>query len=162
VIQDLSTRLDHPGQTSAVAKLNAGILGETGAKHPFELKAAQFNRASETYYRQTLLKQHIAEAWQVLDGDMAQRDFRKALIETGLADQISQELGVENPEQLLAKAKAGLNDNGLSSFEIMALINLVLLSIQVSGARAGHAINQPQAGDGNLGHQPSIYHAAQR
>lgn len=159
VMRDLPARLRRPGSRSALDRLSKGVLDQAGARDPFDLEAEDFNAASEEYYRGALLAEHIKEAWQVLDDDFKRRDYRKALIETGLASWIKRECGLDRPEALPRKARAGLRAAGLNGREIMALINLAVLSIHLGGRRAEAAINQTNPGDKANDKQPSVHKA---
>ncbi len=68
-IDDLQRRLDHPQEYSAAARLQKGIMDETGASDPMRLSGEEFNTAAETYYRETLRKKQISQALQVLKHD---------------------------------------------------------------------------------------------
>lgn len=65
-IDGLSRRLESWNECSAAGRLIRGILNETGALSPMELPGDEFNAAAERYYRDTLRKQHMEEAFAYL------------------------------------------------------------------------------------------------
>lgn len=70
-IDDLAVRLDAPETHSVAGKLTSGILNKTGIGSPLHLKAEEFNREAEKYYRHELRKQHIIEAIDILAEEIA-------------------------------------------------------------------------------------------
>jgi len=71
VLDDLEERLADPDEHSALSRLRTGVLNHMGLKDPFRAAAAEFNRAAEEFYRQGLRRRQIAEAFGVLEDDLA-------------------------------------------------------------------------------------------
>ncbi|MHB8771548.1 MAG: hypothetical protein ACYC7J_11155 [Syntrophales bacterium] len=69
-IADLGNRLEDPDRHSALGKLTGAILAEDGPVSPLMMKAEDFNRAAEAYYRNDLRKAHIREGFQCLEADL--------------------------------------------------------------------------------------------
>jgi hypothetical protein len=65
-IEDLSRRVESWSQYSAMGRLTRGVLNQAGARSPLELSAVEFNAAAERYYRETLKKRHMEEAFDHL------------------------------------------------------------------------------------------------
>ena len=69
VLPDLRRRLeDH--KAGAAGRLERGILDQAGVRSPFELPADEFNQAAESWYRDTLRRQHLEEALDFLAEDV--------------------------------------------------------------------------------------------
>ena len=66
-LRRLKERLADPERRSAAGKLKAAILEEAGVLSPKSLSGHDFNLAAEQYYRNTLRRHHLGEAWQVLE-----------------------------------------------------------------------------------------------
>lgn len=64
-LADLKQRLSQAG-ASAADRLTAAILQEACARSPLQIPAADFNAAAERYYRHTLRRRHVEEAFEFL------------------------------------------------------------------------------------------------
>jgi hypothetical protein len=62
-IENLYRRVDSWTQYSAAGKITKEIMNETGVKSPNELSGNEFNAAAERFYRDTLRKRHMEEAF---------------------------------------------------------------------------------------------------
>jgi hypothetical protein len=71
---DLEARLDEPSQLSAAGKLTRGILGGKQIS-PMQLRAEEFNLQAERYYRDTLRRRHLDEAFAFLREDLRALKF---------------------------------------------------------------------------------------
>jgi hypothetical protein len=65
-IDNLFRRVDAWGDCAAASRLTRGILNEAGALSPMELTGDEFNDAAEKFYRETLRKQHMEEAFELV------------------------------------------------------------------------------------------------
>jgi hypothetical protein len=87
-ISDLEARLNDPAQLSAAGKLTRGIL-DGKQSSPMRLRAEEFNLQAERYYRDTLRRRHLAEAFAFLREDLHAQAFDSepgdALQESGAA-----------------------------------------------------------------------------
>ena len=70
LLSELRRRLDRPEEESTAGRLTRGILDRLGAKHPLKVKAEDFNRAAEGYYREELRRRHLHEALSFLREDL--------------------------------------------------------------------------------------------
>lgn len=73
-LADLARRLDRGAGAAADEKLTAGILGEAGARDPFQLSARDFNRAAETHYRNAVRRRRLEEGLDELEADCRNLD----------------------------------------------------------------------------------------
>lgn len=87
-LSDLEARLNDPAQHSAAGKLTRGIL-DGKQSSPMRLRAEEFNLQAERYYRDTLRRRHLAEAFAFLREDLQALAFDSehgdALQESGAA-----------------------------------------------------------------------------
>src|SRR5262245_62861040 len=77
-LADLKARLDDPANHSAAGKLARGILENVDLRSPMQMKAEEFNLQAERYYRDTLRRRHIAEAFEFLIDDLRVVEKRAA------------------------------------------------------------------------------------
>ncbi|MGE3164843.1 MAG: hypothetical protein AB7O52_08050 [Planctomycetota bacterium] len=124
-IADLEERLIDPERT-ALGKLLHGILGDGGAKRPIDLKAGEFNRQAEKYYRVDLRRQHMAEAldlWeQEVDGILRHRSdprVREALREI---------VGTESPSEFVRRHRSEVIADTANREALRRLLLLIVLS----------------------------------
>src|SRR5262245_66154090 len=75
-LADLKARLDDPANHSAAGKLARGILENVDLRSPMQMKAEEFNLQAERYYRDTLRRRHIAEAFEFLINDLRVQEKR--------------------------------------------------------------------------------------
>jgi hypothetical protein len=126
VVGDLENRIENPGMCSAAAQMTTGILQGTGSLSPMHLGAGDFNRAAESYYRDTLRRQHIQEGLDVVErecgGVDCGDDVRHAL------RAIMGDLGVEG---FLASVRQGFVRDDLTEDDFRRLIRLILLAVHV-------------------------------
>jgi hypothetical protein len=69
-MDDLEKRLEEPDRYSALGKLTRGILAKAKAASPMKMKADDFNRAAEDFYREELRQSHTLEGIQHLEEDL--------------------------------------------------------------------------------------------
>ena len=125
-IEDLTTRLAD-SQHSASGRLTQGILEEVGTRSPLKMRAEDFNRASESYYRRTLSRAHLEEALRLLERDLEP-------IQRG-GPQVSREAGAALQElfqggdacRFVAQARSQLS-RGLDDHQVEQLVSLTLLA----------------------------------
>lgn len=126
---DLRRRLVEPDRYSAAGKLTLGILNEVNAKAPMKVRAEEFNRGAERYYRGPLRRRHMEEGlmflredFRALDDGAAKGDAatRRQLAALGLAD---------GAEALLDSVTADLLADRLDGEGLRRLINVTLLSV---------------------------------
>ena len=67
---DLERRLEDPDQYSTLGKLTRAILEKGNASSPMKMKANDFNRVAESFYRDDLRKSHFMEGFRFLGEDL--------------------------------------------------------------------------------------------
>jgi hypothetical protein len=132
-IADLKARLDDAANAGAAGKLARGILesaGESaGLRSPMRMKAEEFNLQAERYYRDTLRRRHIAEAFEFLIDDLRVVEKRAAQdagdARNALRDCLNGRGAAKTAERLRPRIVA----DDATEDELRELINLTLLSI---------------------------------
>lgn len=149
MIEDLRLRLTHPETHSATGKLTQGILNRLGARTPLKVKATEFNRAAELYYREDLSKRHLCEALSFLEQDLQRmnRPVPRNSPLTGI---------LEHPKTFFAEAWRELTTGSESSATVVALLNLMLLNFS---RQADAAQEQPAESVVDYANHSSIHRA---
>ena len=155
-IADLKRRLTEPDLYSAAGKLTRGILNEVNARAPMQVKAEEFNRGAERYYRGALRRRHMEEGLTFLREDFRKLDRLAAAGDEstrGVLDRLGLQWGAE---ALLDAVGADLLADRLEGDGLKRLINLTLLSIGRDGEEAGLVTGR---GEGDAEHAAPIYRA---
>jgi len=128
-IADLEARLTDPQNRSVAGRLTSGILGKLNATAPMRVKADDFNRGAERYYRTGLRLKHMEEALTNLEEDL--RDLERAAREgNGPERSLLHALGGEQGAAAhLAGARKDLLAERLDAGSLRHLINLTLLTV---------------------------------
>jgi hypothetical protein len=132
-VADLKARLDDPANTGAAGKLARGILesaGEsTGLRSPMRMKAEDFNLQAERYYRDTLRRRHIAEAFEFLIDDLRAIEKRAAQDAGDVGNALRDCLNGRGAAKTAERLRSRIVTDDATEDELRALINLTLLSI---------------------------------
>lgn len=155
-LDDLERRLIDPERHSAGSRLASGILAEMNASSPLKLKARDFNCGAERYYRTTLRKRHLREAYGFLV-DTGRLIDREALpTDSSLAPALRSILKGQGCVTFLNQAREDLLDERADTETLQRLINLILLSVYFDEKRAGLAEHTSRS---NQEHATSIHRA---
>ena len=68
-MEELMLRLEQPERYSATGKLTGGVLRSMNVKSPMDVRARDFNRGAERFYRSELRRRHTLEAFAFLEED---------------------------------------------------------------------------------------------
>ncbi|MGH9843126.1 MAG: hypothetical protein ACREEM_30680 [Blastocatellia bacterium] len=131
-IRDLQARLHDSAGQSAAGKLTRGILAGSGRRspaRPMEMKAEEFNRRAETYYRGPLRERHLAEAFRFLIEDLRALELIETSFDDDLRQTLHQLLGGRSATEIAEEAQRAIVSGQADEAEIGMLINLTLLSI---------------------------------
>lgn len=141
VIDDLEARVRAPGHHAAAARLNRDILGEAGARRPFDVRARDYNAAAERHYRGHLKRRHLVQALDDLDAELAgpAGDARLARAVDGI-------LGGETPRAFLRKCRPAVLDGELPEAHLLKLLQVLLVGIHRDAARARSPVDSQPAG----------------
>jgi hypothetical protein len=124
LLADLKLRITRPEAHSAAGRLTRGILDQLGARHPHKVRATEFNRAAEHYYRDELNRRHLREALSFLEQDL----YR---LPPGLVTDAPLARLLENRSAIFSGAELELS-TGVESMEtVSTLLNLMLLNFSM-------------------------------
>jgi len=128
-LNDLEKRLAEPEQFTAAGRLTAGILDEVNARSPMSLKSREFNIGAERYYRGTLRKRHMEEAFGFLEDECRRLDQESS----GLDDEVRKALLFTLQGQGAARFLASIKEDVLlekaDANNLQRLMNLILLTV---------------------------------
>ena len=135
-LADLELRLTEPESHSAAGKLTRGILGELNASVPMRVRADDFNRGAERYYRGGLRQRHMEEGLAILEQDF--RDLDRAAQQGGAQERgVLHALGEQGgAASFLSGVRGDLLSEQLDAGNLRRLINLTLLTINRDRAAA--------------------------
>ena len=155
-IADLELRLIDPENRSASGKLTRGILGELNAAAPMRVKADDFNRGAERYYRGRLRQRHMEEGLAILEQDF--RDLDRAAerggeLERDLLHALGEQGGATG---YLESVRGDLLSEGLDAVNLRRLINLALLTVKRDQAAAETLL---QRRNSDADHTAPVYRA---
>ncbi|HJV67413.1 MAG TPA: hypothetical protein VJ550_16880 [Geomonas sp.] len=154
-ISDLRQRLAVPEGFSAEGKLTRGILEEVNAKTPMKVKADEFNRGAERYYRGTLRRRHLEEGVRFLRQDFRDLDACAAAGDTSVRGMLHALGAPEGARQFLDTVAIDFLADRLEGEGLLRLMNLTLLSI----ARDAGISSQCKEGDIDAAHAAPVYRA---
>ncbi len=145
-IEDLALRIDSFETHSASARLTRGILDESGARSAMNLTGDAFNSAAEKYYRHTLCRRHMNEAFEHLAEDIRRIDNGAH----GMGDDFKKALRFVLSEEEAAKAvatwKEKLMEKSASAGDLQRFIFFLLLVIDAGRVRAHLPRSEAQNG----------------
>ncbi len=127
-LDDLEERLHDP-RHSALGRLTNGILGELNAASPLEVDSRDFNCAAERYYRTTLRRRHMAEAFGFLEDSCRLMELDAARGDSGLRQALGTILGERPSGDLLRRARRDLLEEQGDTATLIQAMNLLLLSV---------------------------------
>ncbi len=137
VIEDMESRVRAPQTYSAAARLNKDILAEAGARHPFAVRASEYNAAAERYYRGALKRRYLEQALDVFEADLSAFETENRT-DQSLRRALGAILGDETPLAFLRKRRAAVLVADLPEAELLKLLRLLLVSIHRDASQAGN------------------------
>ena len=129
-IDDLALRLEHPDSHATAGRLTNAILGIAGAKSPLHVKAHEFNRAAERFYRDDLKMCHIKEAFRMLEEEVKGIDAVCRNDTQAIRNALKVTLKNQDASQFVNIVKRGVVDEDISTEDLMRLINLIVLTVE--------------------------------
>lgn len=146
MIENLVLRIESFQTHSAAARLTRGILDEAGTRSALDLKGNAFNSAAEKYYRHTLCRRHMNEAFEHLAEDIRRIDNGAH----GMGDDFKRALRFVLPEGEATKAveswKRQLMTKSASADDLRKFIFLLLIVIDAGRVRARLPRSDEQTG----------------
>lgn len=129
MLDDLGLRLDFPGECATSGRLTKGILEQVNATHPMKVEAGEFNRAAETYYRETLAQKLFEESLDYFVRDLERLDRVAYLKEPSIRAALDHAAGAQGAGAFLDRIRADLLDDRLDLETMRKLIYLVIFTI---------------------------------
>ncbi|HJV35976.1 MAG TPA: hypothetical protein VJ604_12945, partial [Geomonas sp.] len=154
-IADLRQRLCEPERFSAEGKLTRGILNEVNARAPMKVKADEFNRGAERYYRGALRKHHMEEGVNFLREDFRDVDARAAAGDPQMRGALYELGAPAGARAFLDTVAADLLADRLEGEGLRRLMNLTLLSI----VNDAGTVTESKEGDTDAVHAAPVYRA---
>ncbi len=142
-VRDLNNRLEDP-RLSAQGVLTTEILETLGESNPLNVHARDFNFAAEKYYRDTLRRHYMAEAFRFLQEDFRDMVSGPRLFGNAFFEALQLSVGSDRVEDFLPYIKLQVMDETADAAQLERLINLVLLAASVEMAEAGDISNEVQ------------------
>jgi hypothetical protein len=153
-LADLEHRIDDWNDGSAAARLTQGILAEIGAKSPMAIPSQEFDAGAEKYYRHSLRKKHMAEAFDRLLSD-ARRLDTASIGDGGLFRQaLKQVTGNLTAARFLEIQKPAVMHGRASARELRNIICLLILIIHGGAIRGRDGYLRQQSMQNGTGADP--------
>lgn len=126
LLDDLERRLFEPHQYAASGRLIAAI----GGGNPLKQSALDFNRAAETYYKESQRRLHMGQALGRLENDLHRLESCSASGTIPLRQNLGKIMLGRPVQPFFQAIKADLLNDNLGIQPLMRLLNLMLLSEQ--------------------------------
>jgi hypothetical protein len=108
----------------AHARTVSALMEDSGGGDPMRLRAREFNRRAEHYYRETLRQAHLREACAQLREDVQELEKQQ---NSELGALVRHGVRVQDPIRFLDGIAERLVNDGLSIQELTTVLNLLLL-----------------------------------
>jgi hypothetical protein len=126
---DLRDRLaPGPDSRGATQRLNRAITSAAGVRSPLTLAAAEFNREAERHYRDTLRREHLGQALDLLVEDFRGRHDRSLAQRPELRASLAALVGDRSPAEFVHSRRHDLLADAASVETLRTLIHLLLAS----------------------------------
>ncbi len=142
-VSDLTERIDAPEKSAAWSKLSAGMMADSRKSKPMQMRSHSYNELAESYYRETLHRNHMAEAFAMLRDDMRTLKQLGGTLYSEVQQTVYDLLGTRTPRQFLAEIESRFAHNNLTPAEWETLIHLLLLAEHVDAATQDAKANIP-------------------
>ncbi|HUH65052.1 MAG TPA: hypothetical protein VLZ07_01350 [Syntrophales bacterium] len=134
-MEDLNLRLTDYENHSTVGRLTKAVIEKAGAKSPLNMKAAEFNRAAEGFYRNELKVCHLEEAFRFLEEDMPNIEAVFPGDQRSIRSALQYALNGQDAAQFVSISSQKAIGEEISTSDLVRLINLTLISVHCDGIR---------------------------
>lgn len=135
-LNDLEMRINEPALHSAAGRLTSGILAEVGASSPLRVNAREFNTGAERYYRTTLRRRHMDEAFGFMAQDCSALDREQAPLDESHRKALRVILQGQEAFRFVAAAKEDVLHERADIPTLQRLMNLILLKVSIDEVAA--------------------------
>lgn len=136
---DLERRLEDPDQYSTLGKLSRAILEKGNASSPMKMKANDFNRVAESFYRDDLRKSHFMEGFRFLGEDLRRIGKTADGEDNAMRSELKSLLKEQDGSSFIRNVRQDVVDEKAPSELLQNLISLLLLTVLSDQRRAEHA-----------------------
>ena len=140
-LDDLALRLESPEDGSAAGRLTRGILCKAGSRSALAMEARDFNLSAESYYRDDLRRQHMAEALGLLAEDL--RALDRLTGDGGQAAALRSVAGENGAAGFLAAVREDVVHERVGLAELRRLIALLVISVHHDAQEAEAELHDP-------------------
>ncbi len=137
-MNDLEKRLYEPAGHSAAGRITAGILNEVNASSPLRTNAREFNSGAERYYRTTLRRQHLEEAFGFMIQECRMLDREQGRLDEALRKDLRAILQGRDAAGFVEAAKDDVLNEQADIPTLQRLMNLVLLKVHHDEIMSAH------------------------
>jgi len=92
-VRDLKKRVESPAGNRVSDRMVSAILKKESVKRALDMRAEEFNQASERYLRDDLRKRHMAEGMKILEEEIQQLDLWASFRDPGCMEMLASILG---------------------------------------------------------------------
>jgi len=129
-MDDLALRLEYPDTHATAGRLTHEILRIAEANSPLHVKANDFNKAAEEFYRDDLKMRHIKEAFRSLINEMKSIEAVNRKDKQALRSVLNFTLKNQDASQFITIAARKVMSEDISTDDLVRLINLILISVE--------------------------------
>ena len=137
-MNDLEIRINEPDLYSAAGRLTKGILNEVNASSPLRVNAREFNSGAECYYRTTLRRQHLEEAFGFLIDDCSMLDLEQASLDETKRKALRAILQGQDAARTVVATKDDVIHERADIPTLQRLMNLVLFKVHLDEVADAH------------------------
>ena len=116
-------------------------MGTSKTPDPMDMKAAEFNRATEAYYRQSLRLRHTEEALSVLEQSLGCAVTHAGFRDSGLRETLNRVLDGTACLDFVRSVTKDVVSETASEENLIRLIDLVLIVIHQAGIQSSRGRN---------------------
>ncbi|MDK9716576.1 MAG: hypothetical protein OEL57_01560 [Trichlorobacter sp.] len=144
-IADLACRLREPEQYAASGRLTGGILEQLGSRSALNTEARDFNSGAEEYYRTTLRRHQMAEAFELLQGECRLLDQQVAELDEPLRKALLLVLQGQGADQCMTLIRQDILQEKADIPTLQRLMNLLLVKVHHDQQQTMTGRSEPDA-----------------
>jgi len=144
-MNDIEQRLREPEQYAASGRLTGGILEQLGSRSALKTEAHDFNTGAEEYYRTTLRKQQMAEAFDLLQGECCLLDQQAAELDEPLRKALLLTLQGQGADQFMTLIRQDVLQEQADIPTLQRLMNLLLVKVHHDQQKTMTGRSEPDA-----------------
>jgi hypothetical protein len=158
-LNDLEMRINEPALHSAAGRLTTGILDEVNATSPLRVDANEFNVGAERYYRTTLRRRHLEEAFGFIEEDCSALDREQGSLDEVQRKALRVILQGQDAARFVETAKGDVLNERAEISTLKRLMNLILFKVNHDDVAVARSSNNQRS---NLDDAPPVYRAGER